>query len=127
MQGQRQGRQEDQRRQAVKLHATGAKADRDRAALLLSYREMCRVLRVPRGQRVAPEKLAAMTTPQVFQLCKDLYNTASAKKARKLVARLMPSDKRLRFRQFSLKYRVQAFGARVWLWFFHLKRRLVHA
>ena len=123
MQGQRQGRQEDQRRQAVKLHATGAKADRDRAALLLSYREMCRVLRVPRGQRVAPEKLAAMTTPQVFQLCKDLYNTASAKKARKLAARLMPKDKP----RFSLKYHVQAFRARVWLWFFHLKRRQVHA
>ena len=107
----------------MKLHSVGAKADRDRAALLISYREMCRILHIKRFERVAPEKLAAMPTPQVFQLCKDLYNTLPVKSARKLEARLMPKDKP----RFSLKYRVQAFGARVWLWFFHLKRRLVHA
>ena len=104
----------------MKLHSVGAKADRDRAALLISYREMCRILRVKRSERVAPEKLAAMPTPQVFQLCKDLYNTLPVKSARKLEARLMPKVKKPRF---SLQYRVQAVSARVWLWFFHLKRR----
>lgn len=102
----------------MKLHSVGAKADRDRAALLISYREMCRILRVKRSERVAPEKLAAMPTPQVFQLCKDLYNTLPVKSARKLEARLMPKPAK-----FSLKYRVQAISARVWLWFFHLKRK----
>ena len=108
----------------MKLHSVGAKADRDRAALLISYREMCRILRVKRSERVAPEKLAAMPTPQVFQLCKDLYNTLPVKSAHKLEARLMPKPtKARRFGQFSLKYRVQAVSARVWLWFFHLKRK----
>ena len=32
----------------------------------------------------------------------------------------MPKVKKPRF---SLKYRVQAVSARVWLWFFHLKRK----
>ena len=104
----------------MKLHSVGAKADRDRAALLISYREMCRILRVKRSERVAPEKLAAMPTPQVFQLCKDLYNTLPVKSARKLEARLMPKVKKPRF---SLKYHAQAISARVWLWSLHLKRR----
>ena len=105
----------------MKLHSVGAKADRDRAALLISYREMCRILRVKRSERVAPEKLAAMPTPQVFQLCKDLYNTLPVKSARKLEARLMP--KSAKKSRLSLKCHIQRLEARVWLWFFHLKRK----
>ena len=108
------------------MNSKPKKITRDRAALLVSYREMCREFGVKRADRVSPDRLAAMTTEQVYVLCKDLYESASAKKCLRLARRIGVAPEKPRF---TLKYHVQAAGARVWLWWFHLKRRLgaVHA
>lgn len=70
------------------VHNKGRKAEKDRAVLLTSYREMCRVFRVPKSRRLSERDIAIMTNAQVYQASKDLYNGATVKQARRLAERL---------------------------------------
>jgi hypothetical protein len=87
------------------LHNVGAKADRDRAVVLHSYEELCRVARIPRAKRLTPFQVAVMTNTQLYQVSKDIYNGLPIKKAQRLAVRLglvekpehVPALKRLRW------------------------------
>ena len=75
------------------VHNKGAKAEKDRAILLGSYREMCKAFRTPKAQRIPERDLARMTNTQVYQASKDLYNGATVKQARRLAERLGVSSR----------------------------------
>ena len=65
------------------LHETGPRAQRDRATVIASYRDMVRFFRVPRRDRLTTNQIAKMTSKQIYQACRDLYNGVSVKQARK--------------------------------------------
>lgn len=65
------------------LHETGMKAQRDRAMLVASYRDMVREFRVPRSERITADQMSKMTTRQLHRACRDLYNGVSVDEARK--------------------------------------------
>ena len=75
------------------VHNTGRKAERDRAVLLASYREMCKAFRVPKSRRIHDRDIARMTNAQIYQASKDLYNGATVKQARRLAVRMGVADK----------------------------------
>lgn len=70
------------------IHDKGAKVDRDRALLLISYKRMTRAFRTPRKDRLTTAQIAAMPNSQLYQVCKDLYNCAPARKAKRLAGEL---------------------------------------
>lgn len=70
------------------VHNKGVKAEKDRVVLLHSYREMCRVFRLPKARRLSERDLAIMTNTQIYQASKDLYNSATVRQARRLAVRL---------------------------------------
>lgn len=72
----------------MRIHEKGAKADRDRAVILHSYETMCREFRVPRSKRLSTEAIARMTTNQLMQASRDLYNGQPVKKAKRLAQKL---------------------------------------
>ena len=65
------------------LHETGPRAQRDRATVIASYRDMVRFFRVPRGDRLTTVQMSKMTSKQIYQAGRDLYNGVSVKQARK--------------------------------------------
>ena len=65
------------------LHENGFKAQRDRAMLLFSYRDMAKEFRIPRKDRLSTEQIAKMTNKQLNRACRDLYNGVTVKQARK--------------------------------------------
>lgn len=75
------------------VHNKGRKAERDRAVLLASYREMCKAFRVPKSRRLAEKDIARMTNAQLYQASKDLYNGATVKQARRLAVRMGVAEK----------------------------------
>jgi hypothetical protein len=66
-----------------------AKLEQDRTAMLLSYAKMCKTFKVPRRERVSSAQFAAMSNLQVLRLCRDLYNRAPVKLAKKLEAQVL--------------------------------------
>lgn len=75
------------------VHSTGRKAERDRAVILASYREMCKAFRVPKSRRLSEKDIARMTNAQLYQASKDLYNGATVKQARQLAVRMGVAEK----------------------------------
>ena len=69
------------------VHNVGAKADRDRAIILQSYRTMVKEFRVKKSRQLSPREIATMTNAQLFQASKDLYNSATVKQASRLPRR----------------------------------------
>ena len=75
------------------VHNTGRKAERDRAVILASYREMCKAFRVPKSRRLSEKDIARMPNAQLYQASKDLYNGATIKQARRLAVRMGVAEK----------------------------------
>jgi len=73
---------------AKRVHDKGAKGERDRAVILHSYYAMCREFRVPRDERLTAREVASMTTSQLYQASKDLYNNSSLRDAQRLARKL---------------------------------------
>lgn len=71
-----------------KVHDKGAKGERDRAVILHSYQAMCEEFKVPKDRRLSPRDIATMTTSQLYQASKDLYNGTSIKNAARLARKL---------------------------------------
>lgn len=65
------------------LHETGIKAQRDRAMLVASYRDMSKEFRVPRRERLTAAQIAKMTNKMLHRACRDLYNGVTVAEARK--------------------------------------------
>jgi len=70
------------------IHNKGAKADRDRAVLVHSYKAMCKYFNVPRRDRLTPLALASLSNTQIYKLSKDLYNDQPVGRAKRLARKL---------------------------------------
>jgi Lon protease-like protein len=112
----------------MKLREHGVQAEQDRIALLLSYDRMVKVFHVKHP--VARVQFAGMDNWQVMRVCKDLYNAAPLKQAKKLEKLLLkqenPPDPLIK----RLKLLTRSIQARIWLKIFHLKmtlKRWTHA
>lgn len=100
--------------------AKQARREQDRAAMLLSYRKMCRVLRVPKAQRITSAQFTTMENGQVMRACKDLYASATIKQARKIaiLAGKMPT----RWQAFKAFMNLRWLD--VYWWFDDVKRKM---
>lgn len=62
------------------IHEKGPKAERDRAAGLRRYHQLCEFTRT---KPITGERLAKLNNQQLYRLGDDLYNSLSAKRRRK--------------------------------------------
>jgi hypothetical protein len=109
----------------MKLHERGVKADQERAALLLSYERMVKVFHVKHP--VTAAQFSAMDNWQVMRVCKDLYNKAPIKLAKKLERLVISKETgitRVKAIKKAVKMAIDSFMARIWLKMFHFKLNL---
>ena len=90
------------------VHRKGAKADRDRAVLINSYKVMCHDFRIPKKDRMDHAALARLSNEMLFKINKDIYSQATVKQARKLAIKmgLAESESARKWRMF--KFKIQA-------------------
>ena len=69
------------------LHEKGFKGDRDRAVLLSSLEAMYKTFRTPQRKRLSEVDRARMTNAQLYRHSKDLYNSATTRKANRLAVK----------------------------------------
>lgn len=70
------------------IHNYGAKADRDRAMLLSSYDEMCRVFKTPKDERMTPFEISKLNNTELSRAANALYIRAPDRKKRIMAERL---------------------------------------
>ena len=64
--------------------------EQDRVALIMSYAVMCKTFRVKKP--ISRAQMAAMGNQQLLQLCKDLYNGAPLKLAKRFQRKMEPKQ-----------------------------------
>jgi len=70
------------------VHNKGKKSDRDRAILIASYQEMCKVFKVPRSMRLSTAEIAGLSNEKLYKISKDIYSQATIKQANKLAVKM---------------------------------------
>jgi hypothetical protein len=87
------------------VHNKGAKAARDRAVLINSYKVMCKDFRVPRHNRLDAAALARLSNDMLYRVNKDLYASATPKQAQRLAVKmgLAESETARKWRMFKFK------------------------
>jgi len=103
----------------MKLHERGIKADQDRAALLISYEKMVKVFHVKHP--VTAAEFSVMDNWKIMRVCKDLYNGAPIKLAKKLERILLKAENPPNPLKNRLKVAILSIYSRLWLKVFHLK------
>jgi hypothetical protein len=87
------------------VHNKGAKAARDRAVLINSYKVMCKDFRVPRHNRLDAAALARLSNEMLYRVNKDLYASATPKQAQRLAVKMgiVESEPARKWRMFKFK------------------------
>ena len=87
------------------VHNKGAKAARDRAILIQSYKVMCKDFKVPRHNTLDAAALARLSNEMLYRVNKDLYASATPKQAQKLAVKmgLVESETARKWRMFKFK------------------------
>lgn len=75
------------------VHNKGAKAARDRAVLINSYKVMCNDFKVSRHDRLDAAALAHLSNEMLYRVNKDLYASATPKQAQKLAIKMGLAEK----------------------------------
>jgi hypothetical protein len=75
------------------IHRKGAKADRDRAVLINSYKVMVKDFRIPRKDWLDQAALSRLSNEMLFKINKDIYSQATVKQAKKLAIKMGLLDK----------------------------------
>jgi len=72
----------------MEIHNKGAKADRDRTLLIVSYNRMVQKFHTPRSKRLSTAEISRMTNTQIYQASKDLWNGATPRQQKRLAGEL---------------------------------------
>jgi len=90
------------------VHNRGAKAARDRAILIQSYKVMCKDFKVPRHNRLDAAAIARLSNDMLYRVNKDLYASATPKQAQKLAIKMGLAEPETARKWRMFKFKIQS-------------------